>query len=88
MTDKTALPFDVAGAIRVLHQAQFHPLKFAFSIAQVLPIYEKTRVIELLPHTAVTEKGKIQAQNIIVATHFPFLDKHGAYFLKMYQHRS
>ena len=88
VTDKTTLPFDVIGAIRVLHQAQFNPLKFAFSVAQGMPIYEKTRVIELQPHTAVTEKGKIMAQNIIVATHFPFLDKHGAYFLKMYQHRS
>lgn len=25
---------------------------------------------------------------MIVATHFPFLNKHGSYFLKLYQHRS
>lgn len=31
---------------------------------------------------------KIIAKKIIVATHFPFLNKHGSYFLKMYQHRS
>ena len=32
--------------------------------------------------------GKISAKKIIVATHFPLLNKHGAYFLKLYQHRS
>ena len=28
------------------------------------------------------------AEKIIVATHFPFINKHGSYFLKQYQHRS
>lgn len=34
------------------------------------------------------ESGVIQADRIIVATHFPFLNKHGSFFLKLYQHRS
>lgn len=38
--------------------------------------------------TALTNHGKITANKVIVATHFPFLNKHGCYFLKMYQHRS
>ena len=37
---------------------------------------------------AITDQGSIQAEKIIVCTHFPFLNKHGAYFLKLYQHRS
>lgn len=37
---------------------------------------------------AVTEHGSITADKIIIATHFPILNKHGMYFLKMYQHRS
>lgn len=36
----------------------------------------------------MTEHGTITADKIIVATHFPFLNKHGSYFLKMYQSRS
>ena len=28
------------------------------------------------------------ADKIIVATHFPFINKHGSYFIKMYQKRS
>lgn len=38
--------------------------------------------------TATTPHATITAEKIIVATHFPFLNKHGMYFLKMYQHRS
>ncbi len=38
--------------------------------------------------TAVTAAGRIRAEKIIVATHFPFLNKHGQYFMKLYQHRS
>lgn len=87
-TDKLPLPFPVAGAVCVRNQAQFHPLKFIFNIANHLKIYENTRVAELRPGVAVTEHGKILAEKIIVATHFPFLNKHGMYFLKLYQDRS
>ncbi len=84
----TELPFDVAGAVKIENQAKFHPLKFAYAIANDLKIYENTKVVELAPHTAITNNGKITASKIIVATHFPLIDKHGGYFLKMYQHRS
>lgn len=82
------LSFPVAGAVRVRGQAKFHPLKFAFGIAAGLPIYEQTKVLELLPGKAVTPRGVISYKRAVVATHFPFLNKHGAYFLKLYQHRS
>ncbi len=87
-SDAGSLPFEVAGAVRVQGQAQFHPLKFAFEMAKDLPIYENTKVLELIPNKAITEYGEISCKKIIVATHFPILNKHGAYFLKMYQHRS
>jgi len=82
------LPFRVAGAVRFPRQGQFHPLKFLAGISKGLNIFERTFVKELAPHTAVTDHGKITAKHIIVAAHFPFLNKHGGYFLKMYQHRS
>ncbi len=87
-TEKTELPFDVAGAVKVENQASFHPLKFAYAICKGLKIYENTKILELKNHTATTNYGKISAKKIIVATHFPFINKHGGYFLKMYQHRS
>ena len=88
LCDELELPIKTTGAIRVDGQAQFHPLKFLYKIAEGLPIYENTKVFELRPGVAITERGRVKAENIIVATHFPFINKHGSYFLKMYQHRS
>ncbi len=83
-----ALPFPVKGAVCFENQAQFHPLKFLYAVAKDLPVFEHTQVLELKPGQAVTRRGKIRAEKIIVTTHFPFLNKHGSYFLKLYQHRS
>lgn len=82
------LPFSVAGAVRYPNQAQFHPLKFLSAISKGLHIYEHTPVRELIGTTAITDRGRVTAEKIIVATHFPFLNKHGGYFIKLYQHRS
>lgn len=82
------LPLRIAGAVRFPDQAQFNPLRFAGSIARGLTIYEHTKVLELGDHVAVTPTGTITAEKIVVATHFPILNKHGGYFLKLYQHRS
>lgn len=90
--DVLDLPFDVAGAIRFPDQAQFHPLRFLAKIAENLHVFEHTRVRELKKLktgiTAVTSGGTVTANRVVVATHFPFINKHGAYFIKQYQHRS
>lgn len=82
------LPFKTAGAVKFSGQAQFNPLKFLRQISKDLKIYENTAVTELRGMTAVTRYGEIKAEKIIAATHFPFINKHGSYFLKMYQQRS
>ena len=82
------LPFAVAEAVRIKNQAQFHPLKFLYALAKDLPIYEDAKVLELMPGKAVTNRGEIAYKKLIIATHFPILNKHGSYFLKLYQHRS
>ncbi|MBO5716364.1 MAG: FAD-dependent oxidoreductase [Clostridia bacterium] len=87
-SSKSSIPLSFAGAVGIEHQAQFNPLKFLYGIARELPIYENTKVIELRDNVAITNQGKIKFQKAIVATHFPFVNKYGAYFLKMYQHRS
>jgi len=84
----TQLPFEIKGAIRFKNQAQFNPLKFIAKIAEGLKIYKDTFVRELTPTEVITNKGRIRAKKIIAATHFPFLNKHGSYFVKLYQHRS
>ncbi len=87
-SDELPLPFKVSGAIRIDEQAQFHPLKFAYELAKKLSIYENTKVREIMPGKAITQYGEITFKRMIIATHFPILNKHGSYFLKMYQHRS
>lgn len=82
------LPIPVTGAIRFRDQAQFNPLKFVSGIVHGLNIFERTRVLQFVPGGVQTNRGNIRAKKIIVATHFPILNKHGGYFLKMYQSRS
>jgi len=86
--ESTELPFKTKGAICFKNQAQFNPLKFIKEIAKDLNIYENTFIRDITPNTAISDSGKITAKKIIVATHFPFINKHGSYFLKLYQHRS
>ena len=83
-----SLPFKTEGAVRVKNQAQFNPLMFVRGIINDITVYEDTRVLSLEDGVAITSRGKIHYKNAIVATHFPFLNRHGWYFLKMYQHRS
>ena len=82
------LPMPTSGGISFSRQAQFNPLKFVSAICPDLTIHENTRVRELAPNTALCDNAKIKAKIIIVATHFPIDNKHGNYFLKMYQDRS
>ena len=86
--ENTELPFKISGAVRFKNQAQFNPLKFVSQIVKGLNVYENTFAREYTPDGIITDRGKIRAEKIIVATHFPFLNKHGSYFLKLYQHRS
>ena len=82
------LPVSVMGAVGMAGQGQFHPLKFVEGLLPGLRIFEQTKVLELKPGEAVTTGGTVRAEKIIVATHFPMLNKHGSYFLKLHQHRS
>lgn len=82
------LPFKTAGAVKFPDQAQFNPLKFVSEIAKGLNIYENTFIREMKGSTAFSDRAEIHAKKVIVTTRFPFINKHGSYFLKLYQHRS
>ena len=87
-SETPTLPIQTLGAIRFPSQAQFHPLKCIAGFSKSLHIYEHTFITGLDKNTAFFHSGKIRADKIIVTTHFPFLNTHGSYFLKLYQHRS
>lgn len=82
------LPFPVTGALKLPDQGQLHPLKLAACLAKDLMIHENTKALAFAGNQVQTSKGTITAEKIIVATHFPMLNKHGAFFLKLYQQRS
>ncbi len=83
-----SLPFSVAGAVKFPGMAQFHPLKFLYGAAKGLNIFENTFIKKLDGTTAYTDNGCIHAQKVIIATHFPFKNSRGLYFMKLYQKRS
>ena len=87
-TENLPLPFPTAGAVCFPNQFQFHPLKFLCALSKDLNIREDTKLLELAPGMAMTNRGTIRAEQLIIAPPFPILNKPGSYFLKQYQHRS
>lgn len=82
------LPFSVVDAVVYPHMAQFHPLKFLRALAGRIRVYTDTFVRRLDGTCAVTDRGTVRAEQVVVATHFPFVNRRGLYFLKQYQMRS
>lgn len=82
------LPFNIQGAIEFKNQASFNPIKFICEISNNLNIYENTFIEKVKNNIAYTKDFSIKAKKIIIATHFPFINSHGYYFIKMYQSRS
>ena len=102
LTTETSLPFSIVSALRFPEQAQFHPLKFLRVLAAKLELYENSKVLDVTLNK--NENGEtqtscaqiesshgsfiIEAEKIIFACHFPFLNIPGYYFARMHQERS
>ena len=92
---ETSLPFQVAGAVRLENQAQFHPRRYLLPLANalrdgghhVLEQTRSTRVEEGSPCVVTTERGTVRARDVILATHIPFMDR-GFFFAKAHPSRS
>lgn len=96
-TTQTSLPFEIKGAIQFLNQAQFNPIKYANGLSQKITekkgeIYTNTTIYSIERENEYylinAEKNTIKAKYVILATHYPFIDRAGYYFLKMYQSTS
>jgi len=88
LTRQTALPFTIKSALKFENQAQFNPLEFIAHISKNLNIYENTTALAVDKHTVLTSRGTIHADQIILTTHFPFINFPGYYFIRMHQERS
>ena len=92
-TTQTDLPYEVHAAVRLDDQAEFHPRKYLLALAAALPegtIHEKTRVTgvsEGTPCRVETDRGVVEADHVIVATHYPILDR-GLFFARLVPERS
>ena len=58
------------------------------ALSEQLRIYEKTRVLSVHEHVITTDKGTVTAEHIIFATHYPFSNVPGFYFIRQHQERS
>ena len=79
---------EAAAAVEYPNMAQFHPLKFLNGVAQNLRIFENSPVRRVEGTKAFLDRGTVEAQQVVVATHFPFINRRGLYFMKLYQSRS
>ncbi|WP_085508601.1 FAD-dependent oxidoreductase [Thalassobacillus devorans] len=97
MTNDTDLPFPVSGAIRMHHQAQFHPVKYLLPLIDYLKkkqvnIFENTRAVDIekgdKPKVITTDGNTITSDHVVIASHFPFKDFDGLYFSRLHVERS
>lgn len=92
---EASLPFPIQGAIRLDNQAQFHPRKYLLALVNTLItngayLFEETRALDVeegSPCQVITDQGTVSAQDVIVATNLPILDR-GLFFAKAFPKRS
>lgn len=96
-TENTTLPFEVKAAACIRNQGQFNPIKYMHGLCRVLEdsccrIYENVRAINIETHNGchnvTTDCGTISAGKIVIASHYPFDNDLGMFFLRLYQEKS
>lgn len=93
--DELSMAFPTLGGMRFDNQIEIHPRKYLLGLAERFvgaggQIFEHTRatqVDESLPCVVHTERGRIRADQVVVATLMPFLDR-GGFFARAYASRS
>jgi glycine/D-amino acid oxidase-like deaminating enzyme/nitrite reductase/ring-hydroxylating ferredoxin subunit len=91
LVDETPLPYPVAAAVRFDDQAEFHVRKYLLALAEQLDeAYEHSHAVQVDTDARCTVKtpgGSVTADHVVVATHYPFLDRALA-FARVSQQRS
>ena len=82
------LPIDTVGAVCYPKSAQFNPLGFLSKIIERLEIYERSPAVEIEDGYVRTPEGSVTSERVVIATHFPIVNRYGGYFIKMHQNRS
>lgn len=79
------LPFPVREALCFERQAQLSPLPFLAALLPELTVYEHSPVRDIRGHRVRCDGGTVTAEQIVVATHFPMLERFGLYDLRLRQ---
>lgn len=88
ITRETTLPFEIKSALRFEGQASFHPLRFLEAVADEIEVYENTPVTGVEDGKIYTPEATVKTEYVVFATHYPFINVPGYYFLRMHQERS
>lgn len=94
-----SIPFDIdiKTGLVMHNQGQFHPLKYLNHLVKLFmeaggTIFENTAAADIEdgenPKVLLRNGKKISCNYIIAASHFPFCDKKGMFFARMYVERS
>jgi glycine/D-amino acid oxidase-like deaminating enzyme/nitrite reductase/ring-hydroxylating ferredoxin subunit len=83
LVTESSLPFPIAAAIELRDQAQFHPRKYLLALLGAFTanggrVFEQTRatgIDEGSPCVVETHGGEVRARNVVLATHYPFVDR-------------
>jgi glycine/D-amino acid oxidase-like deaminating enzyme/nitrite reductase/ring-hydroxylating ferredoxin subunit len=89
------LPYPTHGSVRLDRQLQLHPVRYVQGLAAAVDgdgsrVFELARALgvdEGRPCRVETAGGSITADQVVVATHYPFLDR-GLYFARLKVERS
>lgn len=81
------LPFEVHAGVRLDDQIALHPVKYLQGLADAIDgdgslVCEHSRVLDVSGHRVSTADGRVTAEKIVIATHYPTLDR-GLYFPRL-----
>lgn len=93
--DEVDLPYPIAGAVRLEQQIQLHPVRYVQGLAEAVDgdgcaVFERSRVLSVddgRPCRVKTGAGVLSAAQVVIATHYPLLDR-GAFFARLEPVRS
>lgn len=95
--DKIPFHIPIKAGIQFQNQAQFHPRKYVLELAKIInnnnvSIYENSRAVDIEKSgdfiITTNQRKKVRAKKIIIASHYPFYNKIGMYYARIYTERA
>jgi glycine/D-amino acid oxidase-like deaminating enzyme/nitrite reductase/ring-hydroxylating ferredoxin subunit len=83
LVETTPLPYPVEAAVRFDNQAEFHVRKYLLALVERIGrtgcrIFDGSRALDVTegaPCKVTTADGEVSADRVVIATHYPFLDR-------------